>query len=379
MTDTTTQTPKTLIATSELKQALKLVLSGTGTDQALEGADSVLFSGGYVHAHNGKVSVSVPLKDTDETPISLHGCLKAKNFAGWVSKIKSETIAWETLPDSSWQFTAGEKNKDQLLPTRFEDPLTEQLEKLGLDKLEWLDLPPDFHGLMSLVRLDNQKYTAPFVAVRGATAYATDGIRLNSCEFDRDMGEFAVQTGDLKAVLSTPDLQQYALASGWVHFLTSSGIIWSITRISGATYNYTTHNMILKMMEDGIASGGDNAVETDLPVGLADTMDRLGVYSSKDSVSGMAPVQLKLSSGGMAMLAKRPEGSARASLEWPEPLPEGVDHEMAVSGPFLKEAAARNLKLHVVQVEFRGAKSTQIAFKGGNFTQVVKAIAKAGA
>ena len=378
MTDNVTEskTPKTLIATSELKQSLKLLLSGTGTDQALEGADSILFSGGAAHVFNGQVSVSVPLKDTDENPIPLHGALKAKTFSAWVSKVKADTISFETLADGSWEITAG---KSQINPTRFEDAISKNIEALDLASLEWQDLPEGFHGAMLLVRLDNQKSSVPLVVFSGSTAMATDGMRFNSADFDYDFGDFAVHTDDLKAVLQSSDLRQIAVRTGWVHFLTESGIVWTVGRRDSSAYRKDVHNNILKFVEGSIEAKTEGNIETELPVGLADAVDKLEVYAQSDKESGTVRVDLKINSAGLSLWASRTEGKARESLEWPEPLPEGVDHEMAVSGPFLKEAAARNLKLHVVKVDFRGTQSTQIAFKGGNFTQVVKAIAKAGA
>ena len=376
MTDNVTEAtvaPKTLVATSELKTALKLVLSGTGSDQALEGADSILFSGGAIHSYSGQVSVSVPLKDTSEAPVTLHGCLKAKNFSAWVSKVKAEEISFETLADGSWEISAG---KSQINPTRFEDPLTEHLNKLNLTELDWTDLPEDFHGALQLVRLDNQKSNVPYVLFSGASAFSTDGHRFNSCGFDRELGDFAVHTDDLKALLQSSDLQQIAVAQSWVHFLTTSGTVWTVRKMDGSGYRRDIHTKLLDFIEGSIEAGTEGNIVTDLPLVLADAVDKLGVYAASDKESGTVRVDIHITPGGLALQSARTEGKARETLEWPEALPEGVDFEMAVSGPFLKEAAARNLKLHVVKFTFNNQTTTQIAFKGGNFTQVVKAIAR---
>jgi hypothetical protein len=369
----------TTINTSDLKQAVKLLISGIGSDQALEGADSFLFSGGALHAFNGSVSVSVPLKDSHDKPTELHGCVKAKTFSAWVNKLKNDSVTFTTLPDGSWEIVSG---KSQINPTPFTDPLSVHLEALNLAALEWKDLPEAFHGLMSLVRLDNQKSNVPFVLFNGQTALATDGARFNSVAFDEDMGNHAIHTEDLKAVLQTPDLRQVSVSDAWVHFLTESGIVWTTRKMDGSAYRADVHQKILGMTEDAIASGDQRNVSTDLPEGLGDSVDKLGVYATSDKVSGTVRVDLEIKTAGLTMNAARTEGKARESLDWPEPLPEGVNIDLAVSGPFLKEAGAMGLRLHVLYIDGKAKDGTpktmtQMAFKGANFTQVVKMIAKA--
>lgn len=368
----------TTINTSDLKVAIKLLSSGVGTDQALEGADSFLFSGGFVHSYNGQVSVSVPLTDTEDKPTDLHGCVKAKTFGAWVSKLKGDTVSFTTLPDGSWEITSG---KSQINPTPFADPLTVHLEALNLPALEWVDLPEGFHSSMSLVRLDNQKSNVPFVLFNGSVAMASDGMRFNSAEFSEDMGNYAIHTDDLKAVLQTADLRQISVSGNWVHFLTESGVVWTVRKMDGSAYNSRGHGAILDKVESVIASGDPRNIATDLPEGLGDAVDKLGVYATSDKVSGTVRVDLKINSEGLGMLASRTEGKARETLEWATKLPEGTDLDLAVSGPFLKEAAARGLKLHVIyvdQVDKEGNQKTsvQMAFKGTGFMQVVKMMAK---
>lgn len=368
----------TTINTSDLKIAIKLLASGIGTDQALEGADSFLFSGGALHSYNGQVSVSVPLKDTDEKPSDLHGCVKAKTFGAWVSKLKGDVVTFNTLSDGSWEITSG---KSQINPTPFADPLTAHLEALNLPELEWTDLPDGFHSSMSLVRLDNQKSNVPFVLFTGATVMASDGMRFNSADFAQEVGDFAIHTEDLKAVLQTADLRQISVSGNWVHFLTESGIVWTVRKMDGSAYNSRAHGMIIEKVETAIESGDPRNIATDLPEGIGDAVDKLGVYATADKLSGTVRVDLKIDSTSLHMMAARTEGKARETLDWGNPLPEGVEVDMAVSGPFLKEAAARSLKLHIVYVDTKdrdGNPKTvmQLAFKGTGFLQVVKMIAK---
>jgi len=369
----------TTVNTSDLKSAIKLLASGVGTDQALEGADSFLFSGGAIHSYNASVSVSVPLKDTDDKPTDLYGCVKAKTFGSWVAKLKADSVTFATLPDGSWEITSG---KSQINPTPFADPLTQHLEALNLPALEWVDLPEGFHSLMTLARLDNQKSNVPFVLFNGSTAMASDGLRYNSVDFPEDMGSYAIHTDDLKAVLQTSDLRQVSVSGAWVHFLTESGIVWTVRKMDGSAYRTDIHGKILAMVEAAIGAEDPRNIATDLPEGLGDAVDKLGVYATSDKVSGTVRVDVKINPAGLGLMAARTEGKARESLEWPVALPEGVDIDFAVSGPFLKEAGARGLRLHVVYIDGKDKQgndktSMQMAFKGNGFIQVVKMIARA--
>ena len=368
----------TTVNTSDLKASIKLLASGVGTDQALEGADSFLFSGSAIHSYSGQISVSVPLTDVNDKPTELHGCVKAKTFGAWVSKLKADSVTFETLPDGSWEITSG---KSQINPTPFADPLTAHLEALDLPSLEWVDLPEGFHSLMTLARLDNQKSNVPFVLFDSNTAMASDGLRYNSVDFPAEVGNYAIHTDDLKAVLQTADLRQVSVSGTWVHFLTESGIVWTVRKMDGSAYRTDVHNRALTAIEAAIASEDPRNIATDLPDGLGDAIDKLGVYATSDKVSGTVRVDVKLTSGGMGLMAARTEGKARESLEWPVALPEGVDIDFAVSGPFLKEAGARGLRLHVVYIDVKDKQgndktSMQMAFKGNGFIQVVKMIAR---
>lgn len=365
----------TIINTAVLKSAIKLLSSGIGTDQALEGSDSLLFAGSAVHSYNGSVSVSVPLKDSNGNPVDLHGCVKANTFGAWVSKLKGDTVSFATQPDGSWEVVSG---KSRLYPTPFADPLTIHLEALSLASLEWRDLPEGFHGLMALMRLDNQKSNVPYVLFNGTMAMATDGVRTNSADFPEDMGNFAMHTDDLKAVLQTADLRQISVSGAWVHFLTDAGIVWTVRKMDGSQYRVTNHENMLKKVEDLIASGDPRNIATDLPEDTGDAVDKLGVYAVSDK-EGTTRVDLHIKTSGLTMKAARTEGKAREDLDWPTPLPEGVDAELAVSGPFLKEASARSLKLHIVYSDGKAKDGTAVTynalvFRGVNFTQIVRTL-----
>ena len=368
----------TTVNTSDLKSAIKLLASGVGTDQALEGADSFLFSGGFAHAYNGYLGISVPIKDVAEKPVELQGCVKAKQFATWVSKLDGDDTDFAILPNGTWEITCG---SDQLAPTKFTDSLTAHFEAMNLKDVKWVDLPADFHGLLSLVSMENEKSSAPFVLFDGATAMACDGVRWNLVDFPAEVGNFALSTNHVKAILSTSDLRQIAENGKWVHFLTESGVVWTAEKRDGSMYRKDIHRKILSFVEASLAANDPRNVATDLPEKLGTTVAKLGAYASKDQVSKLVPVNVKITSTNLDLATMRQEGKARSSLKWPVALPEGVDIDFAVSGPFLKEAGARGLRLHVVYIDGKDKQgndktSMQMAFKGTGFIQVVKMIAR---
>ena len=365
------------ISVQTLKNAIRLVMSGTGTAQSLEGSDSLVVSGGAIHSYNGEISVSVPLVDVDEKPVTVSGCLKAKYLAGYINKLKCDSVTIEVSDDGAWKMTT---DKGTVEPTTINDPLSARLADLNLAALEWKNLPAGFVSALALTRLDNGKTTEPFVLFAGDKMLARDQFRFNAFDLrelvgeeviSHDLGNFALNSDYAKELLGCPDLVQIAHSPAYAHFLTESGVVWSIKKTDGSGYPLDMH---IKYMD--ALPGFREAVATDLPVDLAEAIDRAGVFAQDDKVSGFTKVVVGIRPASMELRTSRMEGKATEILSWPSPLPEGTEVDLAVSGPFLKEAAARGVRLRVLMQDLgNGTERMVIVFQNDKFVQIVKAMA----
>jgi len=376
-------TTKNTISVKALKDSVRLVMSGTGTSQALEGSDSLVISSGYIHSYNGEISVSAPLKDVDDKAVTVTGCLKAKYLAGYVGKLKCDTVEVTVADSGAWTIAS---DKGTVEPATFSDSLSAHLANLNLAELKWTNLPTGFVSALALVRLDNGKTTEPFVLFTKDKMLSRDQFRFNAYDtrelvgeevISHDLGEFALNSDYAKELLNCADLVQIAHSPSYAHFLTESGVVWSIKKTDGSGYPTETH---LKYIE--ILDGFREVVATDLPHDLAEAIDRAGVFAQDDKVSGFSKVVVGIRPNVMELRTSRMEGKATETLSWPSPLPESANIDMAVSGPFLKEAAARGIRLRVLMQDLgnredgtHAGERMVIVFQNDKFVQIVKALA----
>jgi hypothetical protein len=150
------------IQRAKLLDALKLILSGCGEDQAF---DSAVFHGGWLSSYNDTISVSAKVEDLKE----LNAVVKVKELQKLVQKLKGDTIdieVTETGDGTPDRVTMLCGNTTVQLAT-FPDNLSEFLNKLSLDKIQWTDLPKEFGSMLALCRLENGKWKFPVVYING--------------------------------------------------------------------------------------------------------------------------------------------------------------------------------------------------------------------
>lgn len=336
-----------VIQTAELQNALKLVSAAVGASQTLEGSDTICFTEGFAHSFSGTVSVSAPIKDADGNPAQLAGVVKAKQFCAWVAKLKGDLITVEVKEDGSWELTCGRSSSR---PAPIVDQISAHLAALDLGNLTWADLPEDFQSAVTLVRMDAKPGYPVWLRVKHDLVMSTDSkyLRMASYQFPDtvDLGDYAIGTDYAKAIANTSDLCQFATSQGWAHFLSKSGMVLTVqTAVGSSVYRDDTHLTALDKV-----SKGEAIMETELPVGTADAVGRVCAFASDDKDSGTTKVYMTMKPESLSLTTKRMEGEALEVLEWPVRLPEGTDSQMALSAPFILEAANRGVKLRMVRV-----------------------------
>ena len=174
-----------------------------------------------------------------------------------------------------------------------------------------------------------------------------------------------------KELSKNNDIRQFSVAKGWAHFLMETGVVFSVIRMDGASsYKDDMHLTAITAM-----ASASPIVETDLPVGTVDAVGRVTAYSMSDRDSGAVKVVLAIKPDTLTLSARRTEGAASEVLDWPNALPEGTDFTMALSAPFVVEAANREVKFKIMR-QVNGDKFADWpTFAGGRFLQVVKPLA----
>lgn len=365
------------IQRAKLLDALKLILSGCGDDQAL---DSAVFHGGWVSTYNDTISVSAKVEDLKD----LNAVVKVKELQKLVQKLKGDTIDIEvetTATGAPGKVTLTCGNTVANLAT-FPDGISEFLGKLALDKITWSDLPKDFASMLALCRLENGKWKFPVVHVSGTNMIAEDtgAIRMNFGALSEEMPTFSLHTATARELLSMGPLTSYMLAGPWLHVFTAAGSIFSCMTHS-EPYR-TTQSLSVKATMENL----EPVFTAPIPAGLAEAVDRVETFATA-SQAGIN-VDVHITPEALYLKTAKEAGNVSESLFWDAALPEGTDIQFEASVPYLKEAAKKVQGFSVVMFDTRPkveglpkegwpiVKSPRLLFRGPDFVQIVMVVSK---
>lgn len=359
------------IQRAKLLDALKLILSGCGEDQAF---DSAVFHGGWLSSYNDTISVSAKVEDLKE----LNAVVKVKELQKLVQKLKGDTIdieVTETGDGTPDRVTMLCGNTTVQLAT-FPDNLSEFLNKLSLDKIQWTDLPKEFGSMLALCRLENGKWKFPVVYINGTDMVSDDGgIRANYGTLSEPMPKISLHTAVAKELLAMGALQAYALNDPWLHVFTEAGAIFSCKTHSEAypaTLRLSVRNALCNL---------EPVFVSPIPQGLAEAVDRVETFATAGQMGVM--VKIRITSESMCLRTSKEAGNVSETLFWDTMLPEGTDMEFWASVPYLREAAKKVHEFSVVLHETKDkdaslppdqwptSKKPVLIFRGQDFLQFV--------
>lgn len=359
------------IQRAKLLDALKLILSGCGEDQTF---DSAVFHGGWLSSYNDTISVSARVEDLKD----LNAVVKVKELQKLVQKLKGDTIDIEAVKSAD-----GSPDKVSMLCgntsvelATFPDNLSEFLNALALDKIEWTDLPKDFGSMLALCRLENGKWKYPVVHIAGTDMVSEDGmIRANFGTLSEAMPTFSLHTAVAKELLTMGALTSYMLKDPWFHVFTAAGAIFSCkahSEVYPAARRLATKAMIGNL---------ESLFTCPIPQGLADAVDRVETFAVAGQMGVL--VRVHITSESMCLKTSKEAGNVSESLFWDTALPEGTDLEFWASVPYLREAAKKVQEFSVVLHETKDkepglppeqwpkSKKPVLIFRGPDFMQFV--------
>lgn len=360
----TETTPSTVQRTVFL-QAVERVLPAIG-DPKTEGKDSVVFSKGWAHSYRDDMSISAPIKDLE----TLEAAVNAKKLAAIVKKLKADVIE-VSKTETALVLKCGTFQGDLLLQP---DTLSHAIASLNLAAVEWSPVPEGLTTAIALCRLENHREKYPVVYFADDLVIAVTGYRWNYGKVHGDpMPTFAIHTETAKALLSLGDLVNYSVGDLWAHFHTESGAIFS-AKVQESAFPV---NHVLAALNGVNAS--EPVFKTDMPMDLAETVDRVAVFADADQKTGTPQVEVTVSGKHIKLSTKNSGGSARDKCALNETLPEGVEATFSTSVPYLHEAAKKVQTLSVVMrptkvlVEnvLKEVDLPRLVFRGEQFTQIV--------
>jgi hypothetical protein len=333
-----------------LQEALQRCMPGVETGKTLlEGADTFIFSGGKIYSYNDSISVAVP------SPVDLTGAVKAKDLYDLISKLKGEEIKLVDSGENSWKIKAGGATVELVL---LESSLMEKIKGLVVDSKGWKELPTRFMEGLSLCRFSGNHSQLSGVYVEDSAMVATDEIRINWFDLDKEIDSFWLSDSTTAELLKIPGMTEYLVSDTWVHFKTEDGTIFSCRKLHHAQYPYKK----LRGIIDNYAKTKED-ISHQLPSGLVEAVDRAATFSME--IQDHPTVRLTFKKEYLEVYAQRSTGKYQEKVLWDEPITEDfepvvlyVDFSMIAYG--LKRSKTFYIREKTKRIVFQGANMIHI-------------------
>ena len=278
---------------AEFIKVLNSVKPGLATKELVEQSMSFIFKGGQVITYNDEVAVHAPLKDDFE----VDGAVPAKEFLAILGKFKGEDVELEPL-ENELRLKCGKSKAGIPLSGNIVLPISD----INIPD-EWYDLPNDFmDAIKACLPSTSRDLTRPVLTtihLNNDFAESTDNARITRWTWTEDAALGAddfLLPAEAATALTRFDAVEYRCEDGWAHFSNGKGVVFSC-RISEGNFPNIDEHIV----------GGTSIGKIIFPEGMAEMLDRAGVFANNGS-GAYNPVNISIDKKGLMVL--RGEGDS---------------------------------------------------------------------
>ncbi len=273
-----------IINTKALLDVLHMIRSGLTSKAMVQQSDCFVFHKNKIYTYNDEIAISYPFT------IDINGAVPAKEFLNLLSRIKQKEI--HITQTNSGLLIKGKNNKANI---KIVFKIT-----LPIDQINPPDhfdsLPKEFTTALKFCLFSCSKdMTKPALTCIHCNQYrieSSDNFRATVRFFD---DFYFVQPLLIPSVaaksLTTFDVVKYATSSGWLHFKTEKGVLFSCRTYVGMTF--PDINRIIE----------DKGEKVNLPDNLDDVLKRACVFTETKTHAGDR-VFVELSEGKLTVKSK---------------------------------------------------------------------------
>lgn len=337
----------------QLINILTAVRPGLASKEVLEQSTSFIFSAGVVLTYNDEIAVQHPLPEG----LDLEGAVAAKELYALLNKLPDEEIALETT--DSELIVEGKKARSGIR-LQAASTVEETLRVLGHPS-DWSQLPEKFvEAIVFCSFSTGRDMTKPLltcVCVDDAFVMSSDDRRITRFDVGEGLdlkGQLLIPAVSIKALSAYP-ITSYDVTKGWLHFRTDDGVVFSCRNIEGTYPAEKIHSIL----------DNSDGEPVKLPSGLAETLERAGVFSSGVSrVDVGNRVRVSLSEGELMVRGESDAGwlEEKARVRY-----KGPDVSFDVSADFLQAILAHSGEMLIGE--------NVLKFEGDNFVHIVSMMA----
>ena len=342
-----------------LVEAMKKCLPGVEKGSSLiEGADTFLFTPGFVHTYNDAIAVSAPV-EYQGPEISV----KAVDFFRLVSKLNAPMVQAE-IKDQKLVLTGGRTRATMTLT----DPskLKTYLDTLGLTEAAWADLPGGFEDGVKLCKMSCNTTPLRGISIAPNSAgvsavMATDSSRISMSPLKGNMPQVWLDDPDIGEMMKLGEMVQYAIQGAWFHIKYKDGVVFSCKKKDHAQYPVTMMNQNLDAC---IAAPAIN--QGRLPKDLGEAVDRVSTMAS-GTTEKQGLIRLTFHQDGLELYARKVSGDAQEVIPWEKPLEADPGLVVWVETDFLVEASRKVMDYRVIDL----AEQKVMVFTSEDYIQMV--------
>ncbi len=288
---------------AELISALAKVKPGLAKKEIVEQATHFIFANGEIVTFNDQLCIMHPFDSDVEFSV------KGEEFFKIINNISEEEFTM-TVDDSTVKIKS--KSTKASLSTIVGETatVTHLIEKIKAEiagKDFWKPLPKNFIEGLYLCAFSASKDLATgvraCVAIKGETAYSTDGLRASMYVFGSKVDELLIPAKDALE-LSKYKVKEYGISENWVHFRTKDGIIFNCKAMKG-DYPYKAVHALFEDDEPAVS----------FPETLKDAVNAVIILAEGD-VDINKVINVDVSSGKITCKAEKERGRIEKTVSF---------------------------------------------------------------
>lgn len=343
-----------------LLTAIKKVMPGVETGKSsIVGADTLLFTKGYIHTYNGYVAVSTPFDSQ-----GFEGAVIGKDFHDLVARMSGMMVTLD-IQENKVKVTDGRTRATMTLS----DPtsIKAYVDTLKLDEQNWKDLPSDFTDAFNICKIAKNSTQLSGVAVQGGEkgyVMTTDSVRICRYGLSGPMDSMWLEDGMAFDMFKLGTPKTYANANPWAHFRFEDGTIYSANAKDWQTYPF---GAVDSNVEAGLSA--PVKVSGRLPKDISESVSRVAVLASSATGNTSSLVRLTFTKDNLELFASKSTGEADESVPWDTPLDGELTSpiQVWVSVDFLLEASMKTMDFKLVDIGGFDA----LLFTSGSYVQMI--------
>lgn len=293
-----------VISRQDFLNSLAKALPGIEKNNSvLAGADTFVFSGGFVHTYNDNMSVSSILSGEAK---GLEGAVQAKDFYDLVNRFTESEIKI-IEKDGKWILKCGNARVELTLLSTI---AIDYVKKIHPQNIEWRKIPTKFFDCLKLSLFSGNKSPLSGIFIKNNIVVSTDEMRINWLSLDDDFGcSFWISDNAALEIMKITDLTQMVVADSWVHFLSADGTMLSCKKLQHGKYPIAKIEELISTVKKDAS-----CISANLPKSLADAVNRAAALSI--NIESFSAVKLTFSNDGITVFSERPSGKYVEKVMW---------------------------------------------------------------